>query len=342
MDLSRLKKLVKSSFSIPVLGYGVQMLVGFVRLPMIMEAARYDLHLRKQLLALEQDLGALRARVNELDAALAGASREMRQLNHLRREYGELERKLGELFEEARRGLPTPAPEERAVRLAEEGDRLLDAFYASLEDEFRGTREEIKERLKVYLLYLQELDLNPGDCPMLDLGCGRGEWLELAREQGYQARGVDANRVMLSLCRERGLDVVEGDALEYLKGCRAESIGVLTGFHLIEHLPFRTMTTLFAEALRVLKPGGMAIFETPDPRNVLVGSCNFYIDPTHRNPVHPVTAAYLADTMGFVRNKIVALHPRPGVLEAEEMEIVKHFNEHFYGPQDYAVICYKS
>src|SRR5262249_47800542 len=157
------------------------------------------------------------------------------------------EHRTNTLLEEARRRLPAPFTAEQTRKLADEGQHNLDALYVAFEDQFRGTREDIKDRLKVYVPYLLESGLGTADMPVLDLGCGRGEWLELLGDEGLHARGVDMNRALLHQCRERGLDVVEGDALAYLRGLPDNSLGAVTGFHIIEHLPFDVLINLFDE-----------------------------------------------------------------------------------------------
>jgi len=89
----------------------------------------------------------------------------------------------------------------------------------------------------------------------------------------------------------------------------------------------------------VLRPGGIAIFETPNPNNVLVGATNFYLDPTHRNPVHPQTLQYLVEARGLIQVETMMLHPYPEEMRIpEDTPVARIFNEYFYGPQDYAVV----
>jgi SAM-dependent methyltransferase len=139
------------------------------------------------------------------------------------------------------------------------------------------------------------------------------------------------------------LVVTEGEAIAYLLAQPPSSFGAVTGFHIIEHLPFDTLIKLFEETVRVLKPGGLAIFETPNPENVLVGSCNFYYDPTHRNPLPSAMVKFLAEARGLCRIEIMNLHPYPESYRVEEgdLDVAQRFNEYFYGPQDYAIIGWK-
>jgi SAM-dependent methyltransferase len=222
-------------------------------------------------------------------------------------------------------------------------DRLLEAFYARFEDRFRGSREEIKARAAYGLAVARDAGAGTIERPIVDLGCGRGEWLELLTEQGLAGRGVDSNLAMVTESRERGLDVVEMDALAYLRALPDQSCGAVTAFHLIEHLPFPTLIAMVDEIARVLLPGGVTILETPNPQNLLVGACTFYIDPTHRRPVHPETMRFLAEARGLTRVDIRYLHPMegPGFPE-DERGLASRLNEYLHGPQDFAVLGYRA
>ncbi len=208
----------------------------------------------------------------------------------------------------------------------------LDALYAALEDRFRGRRDEIKERFKVYLPYVKDW------APVVDLGCGRGEWLEILSEVGIEAGGVDTNLIQLEQCRARGLNVSEADFLSHLQGLDDASVGAITGFHIVEHVPLKTLITLLNETLRVLRPGGVAIFETPNPENVLVGSNYFYMDPTHRHPLPSELLEFLLESRGFAAIEILNLHPWESARIAGESEVTERFNTYFYGPMDYAIV----
>jgi SAM-dependent methyltransferase len=220
-------------------------------------------------------------------------------------------------------------------------DHRLDAFYLSFENHFRGRRSDIKSRVAFYLPYLAATGAGQADRPILDLGCGRGEWLELLKEGNLESRGVDLNSMMVAQCRERGLDVGEDDVLHYLRNLPDGSLGAITGFHIIEHLPFDVLIDLVAESHRVLKPSGVVMFESPNCKNLVVGASNFHIDPTHRSPVFPETAQFILDTHGFERVELKYLSP----VEAMPFESTNReatvLNEMLFGPQDFAVIGYK-
>jgi SAM-dependent methyltransferase/chaperonin cofactor prefoldin len=217
----------------------------------------------------------------------------------------------------------------------------LDSFYLSFENRFRGPREEIKKRVAFYLPFLRGTRAGQKGRPILDLGCGRGEWLELLNEQKLEAHGVDLSLAMVSHCKERHLKVRRAEAVAYLRSLKANSQGAVTGFHIIEHLPFEVLMELFGQARRVLKPGGIAIFESPNCKNLVVGACNFYIDPTHRNPVFPETAEFMLASHGFEKIRIEYLSPVPNgdfVAETPELATIKDL---LYGPQDFGIIGYK-
>ena len=240
-------------------------------------------------------------------------------------------------LEETRKRAPEPLSPSEIKNMSKEKDHLMDAMYVAFENRFRGDRKEIKERVQVYLPQVQGALKATAHAPILDVGCGRGEWLEFLKEQDIKASGLDLNRIMVSQCRELGLDVIESDVIDYLKQIKDNTLSVVTGFHIIEHVSFEILIKLFDETLRVVKPGGMVIFETPNPENILVGACTFYTDPTHNHPIPPQTAAYFMEARGFVDIEIMRLH------QNQTIHIEDPFlNHQFTVGQDYAVMGIKS
>src|SRR6185312_2159942 len=171
----------------------------------------------------------------------------------------------------------------------------LAAHYVSFEDTFRGTRDDIKARAGHYLTAFHDAGIEPGDGLVLDLGCGRGEWLEVLSEHGYASRGVDLNGVMVREAQTLGLDAIEQDVIAHLRSLGSESVSAITSMHLVEHLPYEVLIRMVDEALRVLRPGGLLILETPNPENLTVGSYWFYMDPTHRNPIPPPLLQWIVE-----------------------------------------------
>ena len=265
-------------------------------------------------------------------------------LDRLKRDVVLQDRRLGLLLEETRKRLPEePLEAEQLAVFDQEARHRLDAMYVSFEDEFRGTREDIKGRVEVYLPIIRECGAGTPDRPVLDIGCGRGEWLEVLAANRLTARGIDINRIMVDQCRGLGLEVTESDALGHLRSLPDGGMGAITGHHIIEHLPFDIVIALFDECLRVLVPGGVVIFETPNPANLLVGACNFYLDPTHRNPLPSQTVSFMAEARGFCRVKTLPLHPMAefGRMNQDREGIEGKLTDLLFGPQDYAVIGYR-
>jgi len=282
--------------------------------------------LREEIESTKKELSGLL----EIKSAINYMTEEMR--NH-KLEILDQKRRLALLPEEA---------QEQIKDILKEENHLPDTMYVAFEDRFRGTREEIKERLRIYLPYIKEANIETSSSPILDLGCGRGEWLELLKENGYIAKGVDFNRVMVRQCQEFGLDVIESDIIEYLRNQQPNSLSAITGFHILEHLSLKTIISLFDEALRILKSGGIAIFETPNPENLIVASCNFYLDPTHRNPIPPRLLNFLIESRGFNKTEIVRLHPNTFFREGQKTSTaVKSLISLFNKEQDYSIIAYK-
>ena len=174
-------------------------------------------------------------------------------------------------------------------------------FYRAFEDRHRGPRELILTRLKVYLDFVEPLKPLYAVPETLDLGCGRGEWLQLMQSNGFKAKGIDLDGGMLSACREFKLDVYQGDALHYLRGVAAESLTVVSAFHLVEHISFDTLRELVEQAHRALKPGGLLILGTPKSENLMVGTSSFYLDPTHQRPLPAQLLSFVVEYAGFGR-----------------------------------------
>ena len=180
-------------------------------------------------------------------------------------------------------------------------------FYKAFEDQHRGSRETIKSRLAVYMPFIEKIQEVHPNATALDLGCGRGEWLELLKDHQLSATGIDLDDGMLSACRSRGLDVQTGDAIAYLKSLPADSLSILSGFHIAEHLSLGDLETLIKEALRVLKPAGLLILEAPNTENLVVGTSSFYLDPTHQRPLPSALLSFLVGYLGFTRSKVLGV-----------------------------------
>ncbi len=309
--------------------------------------------------------GAIQGTVSDFTARLEGVKGEYRgrdeELSSLLREFGERLHRLADradllhgdvLFQQRRLDKmlaqgPAPAKGDAALPASSASGaseshvpNRFDQFYEAFEDRFRGRREEIKQRQQVYLEAIREARAGTAARPVLDIGCGRGEWLELLGEQDLTAYGIDINAMAVEACRGHGLDAREADMMAHLADCEDAALGAITAFHLIEHLPVDTLLALLDEARRTLAPDGVLILETPNPENLIVGAHTFHNDPTHRAPIPPSVARFMAEQRGFTDVRIRRLHPNESVPPLpEEGEIGRRLNELLYGPQDYAVIA---
>lgn len=278
-------------------------------------------HQAAELQALEQQL---EKRIDEL----------IERLQKFKMDVAQQETRLSHLLD----GSSTSVVDQQPQFGTSERDHLLDSLYFSLEDVLRGTPAQIKEQVKVYLPFLQQARI---DSDILDVGCGRGEWLEILREAGYKARGIDTNRVLIQRCRDLSLDVIEAEALSYLRALPDGNLSAVTAFHFAEHLPLETLVKFLDEAGRALKPGGLMILETPNPENLLVGSCNFYLDPTHKNPIPIPTMKLLLEARGFRCEEVLRLHAVSSTKIEVKDQLTSHLNHYLYGPMNYAVVARK-
>ena len=216
---------------------------------------------------------------------------------------------------------------------------MSDQFYRAFEEKFRGPRGLIQQRLEVYLPFVQPVCAAYPEALVLDLGCGRGEWLELLQKNSIAAMGVDLDTGMLAACQQINLKVQCQDALESLKQLQDGSASVVSAFHLVEHLPFDRVKDLVAECHRVLKPGGLLIMETPNPENFMVATHNFYLDPTHLRPIPPDLLAFVPEYLGYESVKILRLQETAGVKTHPNLSMLDVLTG---ASPDYAVVAQKA
>ncbi|WP_434658144.1 class I SAM-dependent methyltransferase [Sulfurimonas sp. NW9] len=211
-------------------------------------------------------------------------------------------------------------------------------FYKAFEDAHRGSRELIKKRVSVYLPFVTKLKEMYPNATVLDIGCGRGEWLELLRENDVIAKGVDLDEGMLHECSRRSLHVECADGIELLKKQQDESLMLVSAFHVVEHISFEDLQTFIKEAKRVLKPAGLLILETPNPENIKVATENFYLDPTHTKPIPANLLAFSAKFYKYERVKILRLQEASQLAKKENITL----SDVLEGVSpDYAVIAQK-
>ena len=201
-----------------------------------------------------------------------------------------------------------PSPTHPAISRPDESGRPVLGFdaadpspvedvYSAFEDVFRGSQELIRERQEGYVPMLGSPDW------VLDLGCGRGEFMDLLRERGIASRGVDADSGMVEICREKGLEAELGDALEYLRGREVRSVPAIFAAQFVEHLPADSVVELLKLSAAKLEPGGTAIFETVNPHSPSALKA-FWVDPTHHHPLFPEVLLAFARFAGFASGRV--------------------------------------
>jgi len=299
-------------------------------------------------LAGEVRLATLRSDIEGLRTDLDATLGELQAVTSL---LASIRAKQDLIFRVARQALPDGAHPAQLRELSRELETGYEELYEDLEDTFRGSRDHVRA---LTAEYLPDIATVPGKGPVIDVGCGRGEWLEVLRDADVKAYGVDINKVVVERCQARGLEVLADDALVHLRQVPEGSVRAVTSFHLVEHLSLDTMIGLIDAALVALRPEGLLVLETPNPSNLNVGASSFYLDPTHIKPVHPQFLQFLLESRGFAEVEVRYLHtedvPR---LTAEDLaghaedparaqSLVDRINWALAGPLDYAVLARKA
>jgi SAM-dependent methyltransferase len=231
---------------------------------------------------------SLRRESTDIDVAMKAAARSTRrEIELIETELNALPYVSGSPFESMRE----PVGEVLGYRSAGSLGRG-EGSYVGFEELFRGPAERVAELQRPYLA------LVAGREPVLDVGCGRGEFLALLAGDGIRAHGVDSDAGMIERCHELGLQATLADANEYLQGLEDHSLGVLFSAQLIEHLPYPQLLRLFELARHKLRPGGLFIAETVNPHRVS-SLKTFWVDLTHQHPIFPEVALALAAIAGF-------------------------------------------
>lgn len=224
-------------------------------------------------------------------------------------------------------------------------DDIID--YTAFQEKFRGTRDEIKSRLERYKQYFSKGDV------VLDIGCGRGEMIEILLEVGAKVIGVDRNEVTVKQCVDSGYSVYLEDAFVYLGRMYDHFFDGITCIQMIEHISTKSLVELIELCKKKLKTGGILILETPNPRVLSTFAINFYVDPTHLRPVHPEFLKYVLEEKGFsvvkedypeyswVTDGTLPKLECNGVKREELDSKIDFLNNILYGSMDYAIIARK-
>lgn len=225
--------------------------------------------------------------------------------------------------------------------------KLLDLFYLKYnEDLMKDSRDEVMERAKVYLPQLESqfLDREKATLSIIDLGCGEGEFIQLLNYYGYPAYGVDSNSEVVSKVRKQHpeIKIIEENAFTYLTLLEDSTVDCISSIHMVEHLEFLELILLLKECLRVLKPNGLLIMETPNPQNILISSYYFNLDPTHKKPIPPELLQFYVRESGFEIKDTLFMRPLNFCpYDYEKEEEIKHIVFRFNMEQAYAIVAVK-
>lgn len=317
--------------SIPVAGYALRLISNLVRLQQFTQDLQEQNHVNSALISrlqkkLTKESEALTSRVDSLKKSFTASQLVL----------DNIQQSVDAIESQSNRKTASTGQESSSKLLAD--DHLLDKFYTAFEDKFRGSEAMILLRQEGYLPYFIRSRISFSKTPVLDIGSGRGEFINLLKTNRIEALGIDINHDMVARSKKKGLNAIQGDALSHLQSVSSQTYGAITGFHVVEHIPFKVLIRLFTAARRSLVPGGFIILETPNPENLIVGSTTFYMDPSHLHPLPPSLLAFTLEHVGFKGVKILRLHPHEMHSTSKNG---KDVTELLYGPRDYAVIAYK-
>lgn len=284
------------------------------------------------------DLDILVAKLTAENAALRESQREA---THKFSTIDTLDNKVSDLMYKlsTKTKVDKKSQPEKIVNATVSDNHAFDNFYKKFEDRFRGGETVIKERVTEHLPLFNNLPAELKKKEIVDIGCGRGEFISVLTEAGFKATGVDMNGEMVERAKKLGLQAVEGDAQSYLGKQKTSSLAAITGFHIVEHIPFEALMDIFSECYRTIGRGGFVLFETPNPRALMVGANTFYLDPSHQRPVPSELLSFMLEYAGF-QTEVLPLHR----LEEElpEGDPLHDVHEAIFGYGDYAVIGRKT
>jgi SAM-dependent methyltransferase len=233
-----------------------------------------------------------------------------------------------------------PSADASAPPVAAEPFAAID--YEALEERFRGPSEAVRVLQAQYVDDIAALPVTT--LPVLDIGCGRGEFVAMVGETDASAYGIDLDAAFVQNGVDAGLDIRLEDAIGHLRSLDADSLRAVCAFHVVEHLSTAVLVDLLEHADRVIAPGGALILETPNPENLSVGAHRFWLDPTHIKPVPPMLLQFLVEQSGFDEVEIRRLNRSEPVVEVPSGDqalasVARALNDALAGPADYAVIA---
>ncbi len=206
--------------------------------------------------------------------------------------------------------------------------------FLAFSDRFRGQEHYVRETQARHLQHFQNAS------EILDVGCGRGEFLQVLKDAGKLAKGIEASEDLVNICRHKGLYAENADLFDYLRETQPHSLDGIFAGQVIEHLPPHRLPEFIALAHEALRPGGVIVLETPNPGCLAIFATHFYLDPTHQRPVPAQLAVFYLEEAGFGKIQVDYLNPAAESLEGLQ-DLPASFREAFFGGLDYAVAAVK-
>jgi O-antigen chain-terminating methyltransferase len=308
----------------------------------ILNAAYKLWKLPQRFYALALTVQELQSRIETGENRLGGfehiTGNQQRQTSNDINAVREAQHKISERVKRIQGNLDNPDLRLKAAFHQEKTFRSID--YYLFEEKFRGTREVIKDRQRDYLGFIQTAWKQTG-AEFLDVGCGRGEFLELLSEQKIPARGVDLDAKNVEFCQSRSMHVECADALGALQELKDNSLAGVVAFQVVEHLEPDYLNEFVLTAYEKTKPGGCVIFETVNPYS-FYSLRSFYLDMSHKKPLPPETLKYLIEQAGFKDSRFHFICP----VEQEQKlqgtdENTRKLNQMLFDYQGYAIIGVK-
>lgn len=305
----------------------------------LLEAVKQNQHISQTIIQLESQF------IDKLDQLSQENAELNQQKANLELNIQELQNKLQKVIEDN---------EQLHIRIKKIENLPTDddEFYHDFEEKFRGSQDDIRERLRVYVPKVKQYLEDWSHGTFVDVGSGRGEWLDILRENGASDYvGIDLNVRQNAICAEKGHPVLQMDCIEYLASLPENSVDLVTGFQIIEHLCMSDLMALLKESYRVLKKRGMILFETQNPHNIIVGATSFYTDPSHKRPLEPNMVVFLAESCGYSNVGYIGVNEDPEckklILKTENKDMIQlvdelnNIKQLLYGPRDYAIFAVK-
>lgn len=220
-------------------------------------------------------------------------------------------------------------------------NKLPNFDYLGFQNKMRGSEIEVHNRMKKYSKYLKNKKI------ALDIGCGRGEFIEFAEKLGCKTTGLEINEDMFHICSSKNLDVIKSDGISYLTNEKENTYDLILMSHVIEHLSFPDIIRIIELSFQRLNKDGVLILESPNPTTVATHIGGFYSDPTHKHFAHPSLMHYILEKAGFkgIEIKFESLQSERLVTDDTMSKILKQdidrLNEIIFGYQDYSLIAIK-